>query len=135
MKLLAGVYDPSSVQSETQTLISQVDGRWSSLTGVSILNEAVDTGTVSASQAVQLTQQAQALLQSAGFSGPVFNVDTFSAILRNPELCNAGDVVGANCHAYFAGVAASDAGSYVKQQQEAVAAACSGKQVLITGNK
>jgi len=131
-KIFAGIYDVNSVASEVQQLISQVGGDWSSISTVSILNEAVNDGTCSVAQAVSLTQQSKSTLVAAGYSGPVINVDTFNQIIANPELCSAGDFVGANCHPYFAGVSSSQAGQYVQSQLQAVQSACGGKQVLIT---
>jgi exo-beta-1,3-glucanase (GH17 family) len=132
-KIFAGIYDVDQVASEVQQLITQVNGQWSYISTVSILNEAVNDGKCSASQAVSLTQQSKSTLSSAGYTGPVINVDTFNAVIAHPELCSAGDFVGANCHAYFAGVSAEDAGNYVKTQLAGVQSACGGKQVLITG--
>ena len=61
-------------------------------------------------------------------------IDTFIAILNNPDLCDASDYIAANAHPYFDGqVAASRAGNWVAQQASNLASVCGGKEVLITG--
>ena len=131
IKLMVGVFDPSSYQSELQTLISAMSGNWDKVVLVGLLNEAVNDGKITAAEAVTVYNTGKSMLQSAGYTGYVGVVDTFIAILNNPEMCNAMDIVTANCHAWFAGVEASTAGSYVNQQVAALQAKC-GKQVWIT---
>jgi exo-beta-1,3-glucanase (GH17 family) len=60
-------------------------------------------------------------------------VDTFIAILNNPTLCQAGDYVAANAHAFFdASISASGAGAWAAEQASKLKSLC-GKDVLITG--
>jgi exo-beta-1,3-glucanase (GH17 family) len=64
----------------------------------------------------------------------VTTVDTFSAYIANSDLCNVGqDFITANCEPYFSAVSASDAGTYVSQQQTAVANVCDTGYVAMTG--
>ncbi|KAK4946877.1 Cell surface mannoprotein mp65, partial [Elasticomyces elasticus] len=63
----------------------------------------------------------------------IVTVDTFVAIIANPELCRASDYAAANCHAFFdGGVTAQGAGAFVLSQAQAVSKACGGKNTVIT---
>ena len=132
--LFVGVFDVGSLQSELSIITSAcATYGWDKIVTVSIGNELVNTGQQSASAMVSYTQQAKQTLQAAGYSGPVVCVDTFNAYLSNPALCQAGDYVAANAHAFFDGsTPASQAGAWVVAQQQALKSACGGMGVLIT---
>ena len=135
MKVFTGVQDLGSASSEVQTIISAVNsnGGWGNIHTVSIGNELVNSGSASAGSVASAVGAARSQLRSAGYNGPVVTVDTFVAIINNPQLCQASDYAAANCHAFFdKDIQASGAGAYVSQQMQAVAKACSGKSVIIT---
>ncbi len=132
MKVFAGVYDISSVESETQTLIDAARSNWDIIDTISIGNEVVKNGG-SASDVVSAVKTARSMLQAAGYTGKVVTVDTFTAIIDNPELCEVSDFAAANCHAFFnADITADGAGKYVASQAQLVKGACGGKDVMIT---
>jgi len=131
IKLFAGVYDITKVQSEVQTIIDA--GCLDNIHTVSIGNEGVNNGAYTAAAVVSAIGQARSQLQSAGYTGKVVTVDTFVAMIANPSICEASDYAAANCHAFFdGGVTAQDAGKFVLQQAQRVSEACGGKDTVIT---
>jgi exo-beta-1,3-glucanase (GH17 family) len=131
MKVFAGIFDIGQVNSEVQTLIAAAQSSWDSIHTVSIGNEVVNDGG-SPAPVIAAVNSARSQLRAAGYNGPVVTVDTFIALINHPELCQASDYAAANCHAFFAGVDASTAGSYVAEQAAAVSKACGGKNTIIT---
>lgn len=133
MKVMAGIYDIKNVQQEAETLSKAVNGDWSAVDTVSVGNEGINSGTYSISDVKSAVETARGCLKESGYSGSVITVDTFVAIINNPGLCDVGDYVGANCHAFFDGnVAAEDSGAFVLEQAQRVSAACGGKHTVIT---
>jgi exo-beta-1,3-glucanase (GH17 family) len=132
MKVFAGIYDISQVESEAQTLIDAAKNDWDMIDTVSVGNEVVNNGG-SVSDVVNAINTARSMLKSAGYNGKVVTVDTFSAIIDNPELCKASDFAAANCHAFFnADTTAENAGQYVADQAAQVKKACGGMDTMIT---
>ncbi|TKA68405.1 hypothetical protein B0A55_08742 [Friedmanniomyces simplex] len=133
MKLFAGVYDVNNVDAEVQLIINAANGDWSDFDTVAIGNEGVNDGRYSVGQVVSAIGTARSMLQAAGYSGKVVTVDTFVAMIANPQLCQASDYAAANCHAFFdGGVTAEDAGQFVLNQAQRVSEACGGKDTMIT---
>lgn len=90
MKLFVGIFDINSVQAEADKIIAAVKGDWSSIDTVSVGNELVNAGG-SVSAVVAAVNSARSILNAAGYSGPVVTVDTFVAMIANPELCQCSD--------------------------------------------
>lgn len=133
MKLFAGVFDITQVSSEVQTIIDAANGNWDNFDTINIGNELVNSGTASASDVVSALGTARSMLKGAGYTGKLVTVDTFVAIIANPELCQASDYAAANCHAFFDGsVAAAQAGEFVLGQAQRVSQACGGMDTVIT---
>lgn len=133
MKLFAGVYDIDACSSELDIIISAVSGDWSAIDTIAIGNELVNAGTKTPAEVGAAVSIAKTLLSAAGFTGNVVTVDTFVAIIANPAMCDIGDYVAANCHAFFdGGVTASQAGEFVVSQAQRVSSACGGKKTVIT---
>lgn len=135
-KLFAGIFDVANLQADLQTLISAVNanGGWGKIHTVSIGNELVNSGQASPSQIGSYVSAAKSTLQAAGYTGPVVAVDTFIAVINNPELCAYSDYIAVNAHCFFDGhYTADQAGSWVLQQIQRVYTACGGsKNVFIT---
>ena len=130
--LIVGIYTVSNYTAECADMISQVNGRWDLVEYVSVFNEAVNDGTATVAQ-VQ-TAIAYVKSQIPDTTVPVTTIDTFSAFIANPDLCNVGqDFIACNCQPYFSAVSASDAGEYVKEQRQKVADVCNVNSVDITG--
>jgi len=133
MKLFAGVYDVNNVNAEVQQIVNAANGDWSNFHTVSIGNEGVNNGAYSVNQVVSAIGTARSTLQAAGYTGKVVTVDTFVAMIANPQLCQASDYAAANCHPFFdGGVSAEDAGQFVLGQAQRVSEACGGKETMIT---
>lgn len=138
MKVMAGVYDITAVESEIQTIVSAVnaqDGGWDNIHTISIGNELVNSGSATAEAVVAAISTARTALSAAGMPDSVYvvTVDTFVAIEENPTLCQNSDYAAANAHAFFDGyVDASAAGTWVVDTMQAVSSACGGKNVVIT---
>lgn len=132
-KLFLGIFDITKVASEVATIASAVNGDWSSIDTVSVGNEGVNNNQYSVADVSAAVGTAKGALTAAGYTGPVVTVDTFVAIINNPALCNVGDYVAANCHAFFdGGVTAANAGEFVVGQAQRVSQACGGKKTVIT---
>ncbi|SGZ54115.1 CIC11C00000004640 [Sungouiella intermedia] len=134
-KLFAGIYFVNDISGGVSTLAAAVkaNGGWDRVHTVSIGNELVNNGEATVSQIKSYVAQGRSALTAAGYTGPVVSVDTFIAVINNPELCEYSDYMAVNAHAFFDGyVAAEDAGDWVLLQIERVATACSSKSVFIT---
>lgn len=133
IKLFAGVYEPSQVSSEVQLIIDAAAGKWDSFDTVSIGNEGVNNGQYGVSDVVSAIGTARSMLKGAGYTGNIVTVDTFVAVISNPQLCEASDFAAANCHPFFDGsVTADQAGEFVLGQAQRVSQACGGKKTMIT---
>lgn len=135
LKLFAGINSVSNVQGDLSKLIGMVSQYWDVIDTINIGNEQVNSGAASASQVVSAIGQGRSMLQGAGMpsSVKVVTVDTFVAIIANPELCTASDYCAANAHAFFDGnVGPAGAGDFVKRMQQQVSNAAGGKYTRIT---
>jgi exo-beta-1,3-glucanase (GH17 family) len=135
MKIMLGLFNLGSYQTDVQSLISSVkaNGGWGMVTAVSVGNEDLNQGKADVGTIVSATNGARTALRAAGYDGPVVHVDTFNQIIDHPELCEASDFVAANCHAFFSAITpASGAGDYVSEQVANLKKACPAKDVHIT---
>ena len=133
MKVFLGIINISNVSGDLANMISQVSGDWTDVDTVAIGNECVNQGLASASDVVAALGTARGILTGAGYSGSVVTVDTFNAMISNPELCQNSDYCAANCHAFFdPNTSADGAGDFVYTQAQNVGAAAGGKNVVIT---
>lgn len=134
IKVFLGVYDMGQCEAQLAQLILSVGGDWSSIYAISVGNEQVNSGAMSAAAMVAKVAQSRGTLRAAGFNGPVVTVDTWVAIIANPILCQNSDFVAANCHPFFDGnVLPAGAGQFMSESIAKLQAACPGKPVLITG--
>lgn len=134
-KLFAGIFDVSAISAGVSTLASAVEaaGGWDIVHTVSIGNELVNAGSANPSQIKSYVEEGKSALQAAGYTGPVVSVDTFIAVINNPDLCNYSDYMAVNAHAFFDGnVDANGAGEWLLEQIQRVSSACNGAKVLIT---
>lgn len=135
-QIFAGIYFMNSIVADIQTLTTAVNnnGGWSNVITVSIGNELVNGGQATPSQIGQYVATGRSALQAAGYTGPVVSVDTFIAVINNPDLCQYSDYIAVNAHAFFdGGVVASDSGNWLLEQLQRVSTACgNSKSVLIT---
>jgi exo-beta-1,3-glucanase (GH17 family) len=133
-QLFVGIFDMGSIPSELQTIHDACNGDYSRIHTISIGNELVNSGQASPSQVGAFVSQARGILGGLGYTGPIVAVDTFIAVINNPELCQYSDYMAVNAHAFFdGGVTADQAGSWALQQIQRVYSACSGsKSVLIS---
>ncbi|KAF2207179.1 glycoside hydrolase family 17 protein [Cercospora zeae-maydis SCOH1-5] len=133
MKVFIGIFDITQVAQDVQIIVAAANGDWSWVDTVSIGNELVNNGAASVGDVVNAVNSARGLLRAAGYQGPVVTVDTFVAIIANPQLCQASDYAAANCHAFFdGGKTADQAADFVSQQAQRVQQACGGKRTVIT---
>lgn len=135
-KIFAGIYDVDNIKDGVSTLASAVkdNGDWDDIYTVSIGNELVNAGSATPSQIGEYVKSGKSALKAAGYSGPVVSVDTFIAVINNPDLCDHSDYMAVNAHAFFDGhISAGDAGDWVLLQIQRVYDACGGKKsVFIT---
>lgn len=133
-KLFVGIYYVDAIASAVSTIASAVElYGWDVIDTVSVGNELVNSGSATVSQVKSYVEEARTALTSAGYTGKVVSVDTFVAVINNPDLCTISDYVAVNAHPYFdGGVTAEEAGAWVLSQIQRVSAACSGADVFIT---
>jgi exo-beta-1,3-glucanase (GH17 family) len=138
MKVFAGFFEITGIEDQVAKLKSAVDseagGDWSIIDTLSVGNEGVNNGKYSVSDVKAAVASAKSALPSS-YKGSVVTVDTFIAIIDNPELCSVGDYTAANCHAFFdGGVTADKSGQWVLEQAQRVSEACGNpdRKVVIT---
>ncbi|CCF57643.1 hypothetical protein KAFR_0C06470 [Kazachstania africana CBS 2517] len=135
-KLFLGVYYMNAIESGVQTIADAIAsyGSWDDVVTVSIGNELVNGGEATTDQVESYIETGRTALTAAGYTGPVVSVETFTAVLNNPVLCDYSDYMAVNAHAYFDyNTVAEDAGSWLLNQIERVWSACDGsKKVVIT---
>ncbi|KAK3376611.1 glycoside hydrolase superfamily [Lasiosphaeria ovina] len=137
-KLFLGVFDLNRLNDELDILVQSVQANarnhnkdshhhnnrdtdaasgWALVDTVSIGNELVNNGQASPEQMLSALPAARETLRAAGYTGPVVTVDTFIAVQRHPELCDASDYCAVNIHAFFdAHTPADQAGRFVARQ-------------------
>ncbi|KAE8358915.1 glycoside hydrolase superfamily [Aspergillus caelatus] len=131
LRVFAGLFDLQDFPSSLDQIISAAAGDWSIFHTISIGNELVNKGQ-NPQDVVNAVHTARAKLRTAGYQGPVVTVDTFSILLRHPQLCEASDYCAANCHAFFdANQTPDNAGKYALEQANRISAAAGGKRTVI----
>ncbi|OJJ40343.1 hypothetical protein ASPWEDRAFT_102180, partial [Aspergillus wentii DTO 134E9] len=133
MQVFAGIFNLEGFPDSLETIMDAAAGDWSPFHTIAIGNELVNGKHNSAEEVVQAVHTARGRLRDAGYEGPVVTVDTFSVMLKHPELCHASDYCAANCHAFFdANQTPEKAGAYARKQAKQVSDAAGGKKTLIT---
>ena len=108
-------------------------GDWSIIAGVSVENERVNDRDETVSAVVDAINRARSALRGLGYNGPVAAVDTVPAILDNPAICQASDIVMANIHPFFdTHTNAEGAGQFVQDQIALLKNKCNNKRVVVT---
>lgn len=134
-KVFAGLFDINTIEQDLETIISAVEDSnsdWSYFNTISVGNELVNQGAHPVSEVVNAIRTARNTLRSAGYTGPVVTVDTFNALIDNPELCQASDYCAANCHPFFdPNTSAEEAGSYVAEQVQLISDSAGGDKVTV----
>ena len=137
-KVFAGLFNIKDVESQVAQLKTAVQnnagGDWSIIDTVSVGNEGVNNGQYSVGDVKAAVDATKACLPSE-YKGDVVTVDTFIAVINNPELCTVGDYTAVNCHAFFdGGVTAEKSGQWVLEQAQRVSQACGNadRKVVIT---
>lgn len=141
-KLMAGTYMSNngngedlgdSIREWNSAIDTYAGGNWDVVTLFSVENERVNDHDMTASTVVDAINRARDQLRAAGYNGPVGAVETVPAMVNNPAICAASDVVMVNCHAFFdSNTAAEAAGNFVRSEIDRVSAACGGKRVVVT---
>lgn len=133
IRVFAGVFELQNLPANVDEIIRVAAGDWSVFHTISIGNELVNQGQSSVQDVVNAVNSARRQLRRAGYQGPVVTVDTFSVLLKHPELCQASDYCAANCHAFFdASMTPDRAGAYALEQSRKVSQAAGGKRTVIT---
>ncbi|GCE97640.1 glycoside hydrolase, 17 [Zygosaccharomyces mellis] len=133
-KVFLGIYYVDNISDGVQTISDAVKqyGSWDDVVTVSVGNELVNGGQAVPSQVGKYIDEGRSQLQSAGYNGDVVSVDTFIAVINNPELCKYSDYMAVNAHAFFdKATPAEKAGSWLLQQIQRVYEACNGQKNVI----
>ncbi|KAJ5281054.1 Cell wall glucanase (Scw4) [Penicillium angulare] len=138
MQVFGGIYDltgfPDSLNVFKEAATDE-HGKtdWSVFHTIAVGNELVNGGRSSPGEVTGAVVKARSYLRAQGYQGPVVTVDTFSVLLKHPELCHVSDYCAANCHAFFdATQQPHNAGPYALEQMHSVSAAAGGKHTVIT---
>ncbi|CBX98004.1 similar to soluble cell wall protein [Plenodomus lingam JN3] len=111
---------------------SYADGKWDIVQLFAVENERVNDHDMTASAVIDAINTARGQLRELGYQGPVGAVETVPAMMDNPAICKASDVVMVNCHGFFdTNTKAQDAGTFVKAQVERVKSACNTDRVVV----
>lgn len=133
-KLFLGIFDVGQIEEGAQTIASAIEkyGSWDDVVTVSVGNELVNAGSATPAQVGQYISSAKSALKGLGYTGSVVSVDTFIAVINNPELCKYSDYMAVNAHAYFDKyTVASDAGTWLLEQIQRVYNACNGEKTVV----
>ncbi|KAI0461060.1 hypothetical protein LJB42_001390 [Komagataella kurtzmanii] len=127
-----------SIDDAVQEFIQAVNGNngfnWDLFELITVGNEAISAGYVSASSLISKIKEVSSILSSAGYSGPITTAEPPNVYEDYGDLCSTDvmSIVGVNAHSYFNTLfAASDSGSFVKSQIEVVQKACSRSDITI----
>ncbi|ANZ78117.1 BA75_05209T0 [Komagataella pastoris] len=127
-----------SIDEPVQEFIQAVNGNngfnWDLFELITVGNEAISAGYVSASSLISKIKEVSSILSSAGYSGPITTAEPPNVYEDYGDLCSTDvmSIVGVNAHSYFNTLfAASDSGSFVKSQIEVVQKACSRSDITI----
>ncbi|KAJ4290940.1 Cell surface mannoprotein mp65 [Kalmusia sp. IMI 367209] len=137
-KIMGGIYAPNQQIQEVVSALSsgikqENGGSWDIISVVSVENERVNAGVITASDAQDTIVQARTALRGAGYNGPVGAVETAPAVIDNPSICSKSDLTLVNIHAWFdPNTEAKDAGKFVRSEVDRVKTACPGKRVIVT---
>jgi len=119
MKVFAGIFNITDIQSEADIIINAVKGNWDIIDTISVGNEDVNQGTP-VSSVVSAMSHATSILKAAGYHGDIVHVDSQNAFQSNPDLCKpeaAGSYIAANCHPFFNSQTSADqAAAFVSNQ-------------------
>ncbi|RDW67744.1 hypothetical protein BP6252_09140 [Coleophoma cylindrospora] len=131
VKMILGVYITSTGTSAAQEQVDAIAtwAQWDLVELISVGNEAVFNGYITASALAGFISSSASSFKSAGYTGPVTTTEPLNIWQASTaELCSVVDVVGCNIHPFFnAAVSASEAGSFVSSQLSIVDGLCSGK--------
>lgn len=133
-KVFLGIYYVDQISQSVQTISDAVEkyGSWDDVVTISVGNELVNGGQAVPSQVGKYIDEGRSQLKSAGYNGDVVSVDTFIAVINNPELCKYSDYMAVNAHAFFdKATPAEKAGSWLLQQIQRVYEACNGEKKVI----
>ncbi|RMZ70155.1 cell wall glucanase [Pyrenophora seminiperda CCB06] len=141
-KLMGGAWmDPTGggedvskvIQAYKNAIDMYAGGNWDVLQLFSVENERVNERKMTAGQVIDAISRARSQLRGLGYKGPVGAVETAPALIANPSICDAADIITANIHAFFdRNTKAQDAGTFVKSQVQLVKNACNNKRVVVT---
>ena len=141
-KLMGGAYlDPMGggedvskvIQAYKDAIDKYAGGNWDVIQLFSVENERVNEKRMTAGQVVDAIGSARSQLRGLGYKGPVGAVETAPALIANPSICDAADIVTANIHAFFdRNTKAQDAGTFVRSQVQLIKNACNNKRVVVT---
>ncbi|KAK5084934.1 Cell surface mannoprotein mp65 [Exophiala xenobiotica] len=130
---MVGINSIANLQGDLNKLIGMMGGNWASVDTVYIGNEQVNTGQASADQVAAAVSTAKGILSGAGFGANVITVDTFNVMMNDPTICSTSDYCGTNIHAFFdPNTNAPNAGAFVLNAYNKVAATNGGKRIVIT---
>ena len=120
LRIFITISSLSDVDAQTAIIISATNGDWNNLDTVAVGNELVSTRVSTVSQVIAATNSVRTKLRASGYAGSVVTVDDIATIKSNPTLCTNSDYCAINIQPYYAGIAASTTGTYIKSQVTAL---------------
>ncbi|KAF2001007.1 glycoside hydrolase family 17 protein [Amniculicola lignicola CBS 123094] len=137
-RIMAGIYMPLETIDEIAKALSEAvnqyaGGDWSIVAALSVENEQVISGQMSASGAVDSINSARQAFGAVGYNGPIGAVEVVDSVLNNPSICQSADLTLVNIHPFFdTHVTAEGSGKFVRDQVKRLEAKCPGKRVVVT---
>lgn len=138
-EIFAGVWCWNNFEcaySDLKQIAEQVKGRWDRVHTISVGNERVNDGLMSAGELRNLVSRIRAAARDEfGYQGNVVTTDTLVATVGSRDLCDAGDYIAVNCHPFFdQHIGAPNAGKFIVDQVRRLKEFCNnGKEVMVTG--
>lgn len=133
LKLILGVYISESGTADAQEQVDDIVSwaQWDLVELISVGNEAIFNGWVSAAALATFIGSAKSSFQSAGYSGKITTTETVGTWQSDgAALCDVVDVLGANIHPFFAAIEPSESATFIAEQITMVEAVCSGKPAV-----
>lgn len=127
-KVIIGINNLQSQNSDTASLVSQVNGRWNLVQYITVING-------SSTNSNQIKQAISYVRSKVPKGTLLTTVADYQQYQKTSALCNVGqDFIAASVEPWNHNIAISQLGSFVTQAQQSVASTCKVSSVSIVGS-
>ena len=125
-KVIIGVNNLQTLNADTASMVSQVNGRWSQVAYITV----IDGSSTNAKQIKQAMSYVRTQVPKGTLLTTVVEFSQYSS-----SLCNVGqDFIAASVEPWNYGVTVAQAGTFVLQSQQLVESICRTRSVSIVGS-